>query len=90
MAEKWGWITQNLEREDREFKEAMKGQVGTTSSSSNNSKKMGSLKKCLLGHWYYCPVYNRKEKKPKILDYVYLWAALISIETHSLLYPFFT
>ena len=36
MAERWGQTTHILEREDREFKEAMKGQVGTTSSSPNS------------------------------------------------------
>ena len=44
MAAKWGQITHILEREDREFEDAMRGQVGTTSSSPNSSSKMGSLK----------------------------------------------
>ena len=33
-----------LEREDRKFEEAMKGQAGTTSSSPNSSNEMGSFK----------------------------------------------
>ena len=44
MAEKWGQIMHILERENRKFEEAMKGQVGTISSSPNNSNKLGSLK----------------------------------------------
>ena len=62
MAEKWGQIIHILEREDREFKEAMRGQVGTASSSTNCSNKMGSFKNDHQD-WYYHPVYNRKEVK---------------------------
>ena len=64
MAEKWDQIAHILEREDREFKEAMKGQVGTTSSSPNNSKKMESLKKCLLG-LVLLPSVQQKREKPQ-------------------------
>ena len=88
MAEKWGQIIHNLDREDRDFEEAMRGQVGTTSSSPNSSNKMGSLENAYWD-WYYCPVYNGKEKSQN-LDYVCLQTALISIETNSFLYPFST
>ena len=44
MAEKWGQIAHILEREDREFKEAMRGQVGTMNSNARGLNKMGSFK----------------------------------------------
>ena len=43
MAEKWGQISHIMEWEDREFKEAMKGQVGITFSSINGSNRMKSF-----------------------------------------------
>ena len=62
MAEKWGQIKHILEREDWEFQEIMKGQVGTTPSSPNSSNKMGSL---INAYWdqYYCPVFNREKNE---------------------------
>ena len=65
MAEKWNQIAHILEREDREFKEAIKGQVGTTSSSPNNSKKMGSLK-MPTGTSIITQCTTEKRKKPKL------------------------
>ena len=53
---------QILEREDREFEEAMRGQVGTAFSSSNSSNKMGSFKN-IYQDWYYCSVCNKKKVK---------------------------
>ena len=44
MAEKWGQITHILEREDREFEEAMRGQVGTIFSNAIGLNNMGSFK----------------------------------------------
>ena len=64
MAEKWGQIIHILEREDREFKKSMKGQVGTTSSSPNSSDKMESLNKCLLG-LVLSPSVQQKRERPK-------------------------
>ena len=40
MAEEWGQIMHIFEREDKEFQEAMRVQVGTTFSQSNNPNKM--------------------------------------------------
>ena len=40
MTEEWGQIMHILDREDKEFQEAMKVQVGTTFSLINNSSKM--------------------------------------------------
>ena len=40
MADKWGHISHILEREDREFQEAMRVQVGTTSFHTNSSSRM--------------------------------------------------
>ena len=44
MAEEWGWIMHTLEREDKEFQEAMRVQVGTTLPHIKNSNKMESFK----------------------------------------------
>ena len=80
MAEKWDQTAHILE-ENREFKEAMKGQVSTTSSSQITQRRLDPYINAYWD-WYYHQVYNRKEEKTKILDYVCLQAALISIETH--------
>ena len=66
MAEKWGQIMHILARGDRELKQAMKGQVGTTFSSTNSSNMMGSFKH-VYWNLYYCPVYNKKEVKIKTM-----------------------
>ena len=44
MAEKWDHILHFLERENREFQEAMRAQVGTTFSHTNKSSRMEFLK----------------------------------------------
>ena len=44
MSEKWSWIVYILKWEDREFKETMKGQVGTNFLSVKGLNNMGSLK----------------------------------------------
>ena len=51
----WRW-------EDREFRKAMRVQVGTTFSSTNSSNKMGSFESVYQDQ-YYDPVYSRKEVK---------------------------
>ena len=55
-----------LEQEDREFKEAMRGQIGTAFSSTNSSNKMGSVEN-IYQDWYYHPLYNRREVKIQIM-----------------------
>ena len=44
MADKWDWISIVLEQEEKEFQEAMKAEVGTTSLCTINSSKMEFLK----------------------------------------------
>ena len=62
MAEKWGQIMHILDVEDKEYEEAMRGQVLTTFPSTNSSNKVGSFKNV---YWdqCYCQVYNREEVK---------------------------
>ena len=62
MVEKWGQITHILEKENREFKETMKGQVGVILSGTNSSDKVRSCEN-VYWDWFYCPVYNRKKAK---------------------------
>ena len=54
-----------LEREDREFEEAIRGQVGTTFSITNSSNKMESFKSAYQDHNYH-PVYNKEEVKIRL------------------------
>ena len=44
MAARWGYISHILEREDREFQEAIRVQVGTTFCHTNSSSRMEFLK----------------------------------------------
>ena len=44
MSEKWSQITHILEREDREFEEAMRGQIGCIFPSAKGSSNRGSFK----------------------------------------------
>ena len=88
MAEKWNQIAHILEREDRELKVAIERQVGTTSSSPNNSKMI--LKEMPTGTSIITKCTTKKRKKNKRLDYACLQPALISIKTHSLSCPFST
>ena len=44
MADKWDWISHVLEREEKEFQQAMPAEVGTTSLCTINSSKMEFLK----------------------------------------------
>ena len=44
MAEKWNQITHILEREDKEFTEAMREQIGTIFPNTNALKNIGSFK----------------------------------------------
>ena len=65
MTEEWGHISHILEREDREFQEAMRAQVGTTFSHTLSSSRMEFLKTFtgagIIIHWI-----TRKEAR--ILD----------------------
>ena len=47
--------------EDREFEEAMRGQIGTIFSSANGLDIMGSFKN-VYWYWYYYPVYKKEMK----------------------------
>ena len=49
--------------EGGEFKEAMKGQVGTTFSDTNGLDKMGCFLTNVYQDWYYHPAYKKKELK---------------------------
>ena len=44
MADKWDWISLDLEWEEKEFQEAMRAEIGTTSLWTTNSSKMKYLK----------------------------------------------
>ena len=83
MAEKWNHTSHILERENREFQEAMTAQAGTTFSHTNNSSRMEFFKLFTgAGIIAQCTA----EKGAKILDCVCSSALLISVKTNSLLY----
>ena len=87
MADKWGHILHILEREGREFQEAMRVQVGTTFSHTNSSSRMEFLK-TFTGAGSITQFTMRKEAK--ILDHVWPEASLIPIKTDSLPFPLST
>ena len=90
MAEKWDQIAHVLQREDREFREAMKGQV-VLPLLVQIVQRNGILKEMHTGPCIITPCTTEKgEKNTKFLDYACLQAALISIGTHSLFCPFST
>ena len=68
MAEKRGCISHILEREDMEFQEAMRAQVGTTSSHTNSSSRM-EFYKIFTGAGIITQCTARKEAK--IVDCVH-------------------
>ena len=74
MAEKWGQIAYILDREDREFEEAMKGQAGATFSSTKGLNKMGSIKMLLV-----LALWPSIQERSQNSDYAFLWVALISM-----------
>ena len=87
MAEKWDCISCILERQNSEFQEAMRAQVGTTFSHTNNLSRM-EFCKVFTGISIITQCAARKEAK--ILDYVCPWASLISVKANSLLYSLST
>ena len=87
MAEKWSQIKHILEREDREFQEAMREQVGTTFSHIYSSNKRESFK-TFTGAAIITQCTARK--KPEFYTMPAPPASSISIKTNSLLYPLST
>ena len=61
IADKWYFISCILERENKEFQEAMRAQVGTTFSHANNSSRM--ISQNILGAVIITQCTARKEPK---------------------------